>query len=255
MSEMLCILVVDDDQMMARTLHDILRASGYQAETAHSGPEALEMLEGQPFDCVLSDIKMPGVSGVKLYGSIKARQPDLPVVLMTAYSTDALVQEGLEAGAIAVLTKPLDLNRLLAFFSSLRRKPSIVIVDDDPHFCRTLGDILRARGFAVAQITDPHAVTEQVEDDGQVILLDMKLNSINGLDVLWEIRKRHPHLPVILVTGYRQEMGASVEAALRLGAYTCFHKPLQIEKLLQALTQIHHRELGRLLGHPARRKR
>jgi len=91
---------------MARTLGDILRVKGYQTEMAHSGDEALEMVDLQTVDCVLSDIKMPGVDGVELYRTIKAQRPDLPVVLMTAYCADALVEEGLEAGVIAVLTTP-----------------------------------------------------------------------------------------------------------------------------------------------------
>ena len=57
-------------------------------------------------------------------------------------------------------------------------------MDDDPKFTRTLGDILRARGFAVTQITDPHGVVERLEADGQTVLLDMKLNDIGGLEVL-----------------------------------------------------------------------
>ena len=61
------------------------------------------------------------MDGVELYRAIKARQPDLPMVLMTAYSTNKLVKEGLEEGAIAALTKPLDINALLAIFSSLHR--------------------------------------------------------------------------------------------------------------------------------------
>ena len=254
-STALRILIVDDDPMMAGTLRDILRVKGYQAEMAHGAPQALDMVERQAFDCVLSDIRMPGGSGVDLYRAIEARRPDLPVVLMTAYSTSALVQEGLNAGAIAVLDKPLDLSLLLGFLSSLRRERPIAIVDDDPQFCQTLGDILRARGFAVLQITDPHGVAQRVEGEGQIVLLDMRLNGVNGLDVLREIRKRHPHLPVILVTGYRQEMTTAIEAALEIGAYTCFYKPLQIEKLLQALTEIHHQELGRMLDGPARKKR
>lgn len=249
------ILVVDDDRMMARTLRDILRVKGYQAEVAYSGPEALEMVGRQAFDCVLSDIKMPGVNGVEICRAIKAQQPDLPVVLMTAYSSDWLVQEGLEEGAIASLVKPLDINLLLSFFSSLRRERSIAIVDDDPLFCRTLGDILRARGFTVLQLADPHGVVERVGTTGQVVLLDMKLNHINGLDILREIKERHAHLPVILMTGYREEMASTIKAALKLDAYACFYKPLQIEVLLEALTQIHHMEMGRMLGRPARKKR
>jgi len=247
MKGQLRILVVDDDRSMAKTLVDIFRVKGHEAEAAHSGPEALGRVKRERFDCVLSDIKMPDVDGVALYRAIKAVRSDMPVVLMTAYSTDRLVKEGLEEGAIACLTKPLDINLLLCFFSSLRKERSIVIVDDDPGFARTLGDILRVRGFAVTELTDPHDVVEQIEVDGEVVLLDMRLNAINGLDVLKEIRERCPHLPVILVTGYRAEMSSAIEAALEVGAYACFYKPLQIEGLLQVLTEIYHQELGRVL--------
>jgi len=255
MSEELRILVVDDDPMMAKTVRDILGLKGYLAEVAHSGPEAVDRVEREAYDCVLSDIKMPEVDGVGLYRAIKALQPDLPVVLMTAYAHDELVREGLEEGVIAVLPKPLDLNRLLGFLASLLGERSVVIVDDDPQFCRTLGDILRVEGYAVRQITDTRAVVEQLEVDGQVVLLDMKLDGLSGLDVLREIKARHAGLPVILVTGYREEMAEVVEAALKSSAYACFYKPLQIEELYRTLTEIHHRELGRMLGRPAREKR
>jgi two-component system response regulator HydG len=242
------ILVVDDDHGMAKTLVDIFKAKGYEAEAAYSGPEALEKVAEDSFDCVLTDIKMPEVNGVELYRAIKSRQPDLPVVLMTAYSTDNLVEEGLEEGAVAALTKPLDINRLLCFFSSLRKEHSIVIVDDDPEFARTLGEILRARGFMVTQITDPRSVVERLEADGQVVLLDMKLNGIGGVAILKEIRAQYPRLPVVLVTGYREEMARAIEAAMEIGAYTCLYKPLEIERLLALLTQIRHQELGRVLS-------
>ena len=248
MEDKLRILVVDDDYMMARTIVDILKVKGHEAEAVHSGPEALEKVMASLFDCVLTDIKMPEVNGVELYRAIKTRQPDLPVVLMTAYSTDRLVEEGLEEGAIAALTKPLDINRLLCFFSSLRKERSIAIVDDDPQFCKTLGDVLRMRGFAVTQVSDPHGVVERLGADGQVVLLDMRLNNISGLGVLREIRERHPHLPVVLVTGYREEMASAIEAALKIGAYTCLHKPLEIEHLLQLLAEIRRQELSRVLG-------
>jgi two-component system response regulator HydG len=248
MSEALPVLVVDDDQRMAKTLADILKAKEYQAETAHSGAEALEKMAETAFACVLSDIKMPGVNGVELYQAIKASQPDLPVVLMTAYSDDSLVREGLEKGAVAALTKPLDIGMLLGFLSFLRQERSVVIVDDDDDFCRTLGDILRARGFAATHIADPHQVMEGFEAEGDVVLLDMKLNTINGLDVLRTIREQYPRLPVILVTGYREEMAPAIEAALELNAYTCLYKPVEIENLLEVLSQVRHRQLSRVLG-------
>ncbi len=247
MSDNLRILVVDDDQRMAKTLADILKVKGYQAETAHSGVEALEKVAGKPFDCVLTDIKMPEVNGVELYRAIKGRQPDLPVVLMTAYSSDSLVAEGLDEGVVGVLTKPLDIGMLLTFFSFLRQERSVVIMDDDADFCRTLGDILRLRGFGVTRIADPRQVMEGLEANGDVVLLDMKLNGINGLDVLRTIREKYPRLPVILVTGNREEMSPAIEAGLELNAYTCLYKPFEIENLLEVLSQIRRGELGRVL--------
>ena len=204
-------------------------------------------MEEATFECVLSDIKMPDVNGVKLYRDIKAKRPDLPVMLMTAYSSDKLVDEGLEEGAIAVLNKPLGLSLLLSFFSLLRKGRSVVIVDDDLQFCKTLGDILQKRGFGVTQITDPHDIVEQIDPNEKVILLDMKLNSINGLDVLQEIREQYPNIPVILVTGYRAEMAEAIEGAIELKVYACLYKPLWIEKLFQILVEIHHEELSQFL--------
>ena len=248
MNNKLSVLIVDDDRRMAKTLKDILKVKGYEAEVAHSGPEALEKVEKGHFNCLLSDIKMPELNGVELYRAIKERYADLPVVLMTAYSHDKLVNEDLKEGIIAVLTKPLDIDALLTFFSALRKEQSIAIVDDDLKFCNTLGDILRSRCFTVTQVTDPKNVMETLKRDSDIVLLDMKLNSMDGLEVLKEIREHHPHLPVILVTGYRDEMAQSIKAALKISAYTCLYKPFKIEELLQILTEIHHQELAHVLG-------
>ena len=248
------ILVVDDDRRMAETLVKIFQVKGYQARAAHSGPEAVGKVEEEYFDCMLTDIRMPEISGVELYRAVKVRHPDLAVVLMTAYSSDNLVKEGLEEGAVAALTKPLDINQLLGFFTSLGQERSITIVDDDPKFARTLGELLRAQGFSVTQITNPHGVVNRLAVDGQMVVLDMKLDSIGGLEVLKAIRAHHPCLPVVLVTGYRQEMEQAIEAALKIGAYTCLYKPFHIERLLQVVREIRRHELRRALVQPARKR-
>ena len=115
------ILVVDDNHRMARTLTDIFRIKGYHAHSAHSAKEALEKIGKEKIDCVLSDIRMPKVGGVELCRAIKEKDPDLPVVLMTAYTEDKLLSDGLNEGALAVLPKPLDVDALLDFFSSLHK--------------------------------------------------------------------------------------------------------------------------------------
>ncbi len=261
MSEVLRVLVVDDDHRLAKTLVDILRVKGFEAEAAHSGLEALDKVKAASeqgrgrFGCVLTDIKMPEMNGVELLDAIRTIQPEIPLVLMTAYATDTLVGRGLKEGALAALPKPLDINQLLLFFEALRKECSVVAVDDDPAFLKTIGDILEVRGFAVTRVAAPHELEEHLEHDGQIVLLDMKLGETSGLDVLRQIREKHPLLPVILVTGYRQEMAQAIETALDLSAHTCLYKPLQIEELVQVITSLHHRDLGRILGRRDKKER
>jgi len=246
--EALHILVVDDDRRMANTLSDILNVKGYNTEVAYSGRGAIKKVESCSFDFILTDVKMPDIDGVKFYKTIKVRKPDIPVVLMTAYSTDRLVKEGLDAGVVATLTKPLDINLILSFLSMLKKESTIVIVGDDPKFTKTLAGILKNRGFIVIEVTDILNLNDNFVQNSKIVLLDMKLGSVNGLDVLKDIKKKHPDMPVILITGYRKEMSQSIKKALDIKAYTCLYKPFHIEKLLEVLVEVKKKELGMLLG-------
>lgn len=241
------ILVVDDDRRMASTLADILNLEGYQVVQAHSPGQALELARKTPFFCAISDIVMPGMNGADLCDALRQIQPGLMVVLMTAYASEEMTRRGLDQGALAVLEKPLDLTQVLQFLGLLRKQKTATIVDDDPTFCRTLGDILEHRGFLIKCITDPHSVMDELAGDEQVILLDMKLNSINGYDILREIRTRHPNLPVLLVTGFRAEMAPAIEKALAIHAHTCLYKPLVIPELLRTLDEIRAGQLKQAL--------
>ncbi len=241
------ILIVDDDRRMVKTLVDILQYKGFDVQGEISSRHALELINQYPYDCVLTDIKMPDLNGLEFFREIKKIRPRISVVFMTAYATDDLVRQAMEEGAIATLNKPLDINLLLCFFSALGRNPSIVIVDDDTQFCETLGAVLRIRNFRVIEVQDPSTLDGILEPEGQVVLLDMKLRDVSGLDVLKKIRSKHPFIPVILITGYREDMASSIEAALAINAYTCLYKPLHIEELLQVLSTIHHQYAVRLL--------
>jgi CheY-like chemotaxis protein len=229
------ILIVDDDRRMTQTLADILTLSGYDVVESWSGADALGKVRAQSFDCALTDVRMPEMNGVELHRHLRQEQPGLPVALMTAYAADEIIQKGLDEGVVGIFNKPLEVKQLLDFFASLSRNRTIAIVDDDPAFCKTLGDILCQRGFHVRQVIDPHTEVDLFTADAQVILLDMKLNRIDGYDVLSKIRALHPDLPVLIVTGYRQEMAATIQKALELNAYACLYKPLNIPELLEKL--------------------
>jgi CheY-like chemotaxis protein len=247
MNQNLRILIVDDDRRMTRTLVDILSLSGHEVSEAWSGSDAIQKIREMNFDCVLTDIRMPEMDGVELHRQLREAQPGLPVMLMTAYASEALLRQGLDDGVVGVFDKPLDINHLLGFLTSLAKNRMVVIVDNDPVFCQTLDDILKIRGFKAAQVTDAHVDVKQIASGAQVILLDMKLNGISGIDVLKDIRKDHPNLPVILVTGHREEMAAKIQGAMDINAFTCLYKPLEIPHLLQMLAEIQMKNLRELL--------
>ncbi len=134
MGEKTKVLVVDDDQRMVKTISDILKVKGYEAAEAYTGEEAVEKVKSDHYDCVLMDIKMPGINGVEALQMIKGLAPELPVVLMSAYTTEEQVKEVKQLGADTVLTKPLDLQMVFSYLALLRKEESILIVDDDINF-------------------------------------------------------------------------------------------------------------------------
>jgi DNA-binding NtrC family response regulator len=175
--------------------------------------------------------------------------PDLPIVLVSAYATEDTVTEAERAGAYAVMSKPLDFQVILSFLSLLRKEESILVVDDDPAFCKTLKDILTLRGYRVETESEPKKVLDHLEKDYKLaVVLDLKLGAADGTDVLKEVRAKYPTKPVVLVTGYREEMANSIEKARRIGAYTCLYKPLEVEALLQMIEDIRLKKLQNLLA-------
>lgn len=114
------ILVVDDDEQMTETLSDILEAKGYRVAVAGSGEQALDRVAECRFDVILLDIKLPGMNGVETLKAIRRQCPESMVVMMTAYTLPDLIKKAEEEGALATLTKPLDMNKVLAFLRELQ---------------------------------------------------------------------------------------------------------------------------------------
>lgn len=244
------ILVVDDDRRIVKTTCDILRIKGHEAVAAHSGEDGVNQVKADPPDCVLMDIKMQGITGVEALRQMHVLAPDLPVVLVSAYATEAIMQEAGRAGAYAVLSKPLNFEMVLSFLSLLRKEESILVVDDDPDFCKTLQDILTLRGYRVETESEPQRVMEHLESNYKLaVVLDLKLGASDGVDVLKDIRARYPGKPVVLVTGHRNEMSESIGSAYRVGAYTCLYKPFEMDELLKVIEEIRLMKLQNALAH------
>ncbi len=107
------ILVVDDEPNARTALAEILREEEYSVETAADGFKALARFEEFTPDLVLTDLKMPGMDGVELLRKLRGHEPDLPVVLMTAFGAVETAVSAMREGAADYLTKPLNTDELV----------------------------------------------------------------------------------------------------------------------------------------------
>jgi len=124
MSEPFSILVVDDDPSMATALADVLQVKGFTVHAAFSGAQALEILLLHPVNILLTDVRMPDMDGVTLYRQVRKIYPQVITYLMTAYAADDIIQDGMREGIKTVLTKPLNIDLVIAFVSAAERMAS-----------------------------------------------------------------------------------------------------------------------------------
>jgi len=107
------VLIVEDDKNTLSGLTEILGEEGYDVVGVEGGQKALQLLEGEDFDILLTDLKMPDISGMELYERSKAYAPEMKTIVMTAYSSVKDAVEAMKKGVYEYLTKPLNLDELL----------------------------------------------------------------------------------------------------------------------------------------------
>ena len=109
------VLIVDDEKNYPLILSAVIEEEGFETVTANSGHEALEILGTTEIDLVLTDMKMPLMDGLELLKNIKAKNPDLPVIMMTAHGTVDKAVEAMQKGAHSYILKPFDNERLIIY--------------------------------------------------------------------------------------------------------------------------------------------
>jgi DNA-binding NtrC family response regulator len=121
--ELMKILVVDDEAPIREVVKKGLsQMGGYSVEVAQNGLEAMEKIENDVFDLVLTDLKMPEMDGIELLKTIKGTRPEVMVILMTAYGSIETAVEAIKIGADDYITKPIDLNELLIHISKTKKE-------------------------------------------------------------------------------------------------------------------------------------
>ncbi len=106
------ILLVDDDRAICRTLHLHFQQNDYTVTTAHSAEDGVNKAEDDSVDVVISDVRLPGADGMSLLSTIKARRPQLPVIMITAFHDFETTVAAMQGGAVDYVPKPIDLGEL-----------------------------------------------------------------------------------------------------------------------------------------------
>lgn len=106
------ILVVDDELLIRDLLYDFFNSQGWEIKVAESGAKAMQIVDSEQIDLVLTDIRMPEMDGLTLTKQIKDNHPELPVVVMTGFPSVDTAVEALRNKVVDYIVKPFNINKL-----------------------------------------------------------------------------------------------------------------------------------------------
>ena len=112
------VLIVDDEERFRITLKKLLTANGLETNAVGSGMEAIEELQQQPYDVILLDVKMPGMSGIEALAKLKRINPEVEVIILTGHASVDVAVEIMKLGGYEYLLKPCPMDELLAKIES-----------------------------------------------------------------------------------------------------------------------------------------
>ncbi len=230
------VLVVDDEARIRELLVETLEAIGYQSYGASGGGEALDKLRAEQFDLVISDIIMPGMSGLELLTHIQKRHRGIPVVIITGNAYKEIAETAEKAGAAAFLAKPFRISHIEQVMeealSKKKDSAAVLVVDDDPAFLDFLADSLKSKGYAPLKAQNARQALElAVRHPVRFALVDYNLPDMNAVELLELLKQDNPYLPVALLSGAEIS-----EQAKRPGQFQLWlQKPLELSQLFRAL--------------------
>jgi DNA-binding NtrC family response regulator len=224
-------LLVDDNLAFAENLAEILRDGRAEVTVAERGGHALGLARQTRFDALVTDMRMPVMSGAKLVHEIRRVDPGLPAIVITAYTGEADLLAAREEGLLAVLPKPVPIEKLITLLSAARRDGLVAIVEDDSALADNLTEVLRDRGFS--------AVTARsVSEAGRLggvkpfaAVVDLRIPGGPDGAALQKLLERIPQLPVLV-------MSAHPDAIEQASWPVSFPKPFKTDELLAAVEKL-----------------
>jgi CheY-like chemotaxis protein len=231
-------LLLDDNKAFAENLAEILRDCGDEATVVTDGARALELARQRRFDVLLTDMKMPGMSGAAAVHHIRQVDPGLAAVVITAHPGEDDLETARREGLLAVLPKPVPIPTLVSLLSEARRDGLVALVEDDLSLCDNLTEVLRARGFSCVTATSVLDAEQLASVRPFAALVDLRLPGGPDGEALRRLRARFPELPVFVMTAFPEAVSPLPE---HVGV---FSKPFDTAALLEALERTHAARQG-----------
>jgi DNA-binding response OmpR family regulator len=224
------VLIVDDHVHLAENLAEILESEGYQVDVADSAEAALARIEKGGVVALITDFRLPGMTGAGLIAKLRVGGCDVPALVMSAFTDDETIATARAAGAFDVLAKPIEIERLLALVDAMGSDERIVLlVEDNRELAENLAEILEARGHLV-QVTGSMAEALAQTLRPQAAILDYHLPDGTGIEVAERLRAQYPAVRILFISGHtdelRDKLGGPLAEAPRL------EKPVNIGQLL-----------------------
>jgi len=238
------ILVVDDEKAVSITLALVFKAKGFEAQSANSGMEALELARSFRPDVLLTDVMMPGMDGFELAQQVFDELPGCRVFLLSGAAQTIAMERitNLKMGAL-LIAKPIAPPTLLNIVSSNSLppadfQPTVLIVDDyEPHRY-SLGRMLENAGLKVVQAATGEECLEKAKDV-DVILLDIHLPDISGFEACKRLRAQADTktIPIVHHTSTYNKETAEAES-WTAGANQYLSHPIEPTLLIAKLRQL-----------------
>ncbi|GAB5403026.1 MAG: response regulator [Aureliella sp.] len=233
------VLIVDDDEAIRKSLARILQLNSFETAEAADGKAALDMIQQQVPDLVILDIRMPGIDGIETFVRIREQLPNVPAIFMSAYSANDRAKAADALGGLSVLAKPFKIDSMLDLAKSAIHIAPILIVDDNPDVLNSLARALSQAGIESTKAESLRAATAQLRKrPDRVVIADVFLDDGFGFDLLQEYTGKAKKPPLILVTGYGERLGKTLDQRGLSGhKLTCLNKPVDIDSLIRTIRQ------------------
>jgi len=200
----LSILLVDDEEKFLNSIAERIRLRGYEPLLARSGQEAIDLADKHKIDVAVVDLRMPDLDGLVTITRLKERQPKIKTVLLTAFG-DQKTKDAAEALNTAYFEKQ-DMTSFWDFLSRPKRKPHVLLVDDEENFLQSTAERVRLKGYEPLQALSGHEAIEiarNIEID--VAVVDLRMPDLDGLVTITKLKELQPKIKTVLLTAFGTE--------------------------------------------------